>query len=61
MRRLDIALKHMADGARAAAFSKPKTIEECLADEILLAASYDSKSFAVARREELERIALSAR
>jgi small subunit ribosomal protein S7 len=61
LRRLDIALKHMADGARAAAFSKPKTIEECLADEILLAASYDSKSFAVARREELERIALSAR
>ncbi len=61
LRRLDIALKHMADGARAAAFGKPKSIEECLADEILLAANHDPKSFAVARKEELERIALSAR
>ncbi len=61
LRRLDIALKLMADGAGSAAFGKPKSIEECLADEILLAANHDPKSFAVARKEELERIALSAR
>lgn len=61
LRRVDLALKHMADGARQSAFGKPKSIEECLADEIILAANYDSKSFAIARKEELERIALSAR
>ena len=38
-RRIDIALRFMTDGARQAAFSNPRTIDECLAEEILYADS----------------------
>jgi small subunit ribosomal protein S7 len=60
-RRLDIALKNLAAGAFAASFNNKKPIEECLADELILAANYDMKSFAIARKEETERIAKGAR
>ncbi|MFN4133071.1 MAG: 30S ribosomal protein S7 [Candidatus Hadarchaeales archaeon] len=60
-RRLDIALRNLAAGAYAASFSNPKPIEECLAEEIILAANNDVKSFAVSQKEEIERIAKGAR
>ncbi len=61
LRRVDLALRHLTDGARNAAFRSSKSIAECLADEIILAANNDPKSYAVARKEEIERIALSSR
>jgi small subunit ribosomal protein S7 len=61
LRRIDLALRHIAEGARLCAFRSPKPIEECLADEIIAAASNDPKSFAISRKEEIERIALSSR
>ncbi|MFH1821662.1 MAG: 30S ribosomal protein S7 [Methanobacteriota archaeon] len=60
-RRLDIALKNLAAGAFSAAFSRKKNVVDCLADELELAANNDTKSFAVARKEEMERIARGAR
>lgn len=60
-RRLDIALKNIAGGAFAASFKSKKPIEECLAEELIMAANYDMKSFAIARKEETERIARGAR
>jgi small subunit ribosomal protein S7 len=60
-RRVDLALRFITDAARNASFSSNKTIEECLSEEIVLAASNDTKSYAVQRREEIERIAISAR
>lgn len=60
-RRLDIALRNIAAGAYAASFNNKKPIEECLAEEIILAANNDTKSFAVAQKEEIERIAKGAR
>lgn len=60
-RRLDTALKNLAAGAFAASFSSKKSIDKCLADELILAANNDIKSFAVARKEETERIAKGAR
>ncbi len=60
-RRVDLALRHIVEGARNAAFNNPKPIEECLADEIIAAANYDPKSYAIQRKEEIERIALSSR
>ncbi|MHC1586465.1 MAG: 30S ribosomal protein S7 [Candidatus Hecatellaceae archaeon] len=60
-RRVDLALRWLAEGARKAAFNNIKTIDECLADEIILAANRDSRSYAVAKRDEQERIALSSR
>lgn len=59
--RVDVALKHLTEGARMCAFNNPKPIEECLADEIIAAAAGDTRSYAVRRKEEIERIALSSR
>ncbi|MGC8556044.1 MAG: 30S ribosomal protein S7 [Conexivisphaera sp.] len=60
-RRVDLALRNIALGAREAAFSNPKSIEECLADEIIAAANGDTSSFAVKARIEVERVAAASR
>jgi len=60
-RRIDIALRFMTDGARQASYSNPKTIDECLAEEISYAAQRDNRSFAVRKRDEMERVALASR
>ena len=60
-RRVDLALRHLADGARQAAVNNPRSIEECLAEELILAGNNDMKSFAVAKRHEIERVAQASR
>lgn len=60
-RRIDLALRHICEGARQAAMNNPRSIEECLAEELILAANHDMKSYAVSRRHELERIAQASR
>ena len=60
-RRLDLALRFISEGARQTAFSNPKTVDECLADEIVAAAQRDTKSLAIRKRDEIERVALSSR
>ncbi len=61
LRRLDIALRNIAEGARRAAFKSKKSIASCLADEIIAAANNENRSYAVAKKEEVERVAKSAR
>jgi small subunit ribosomal protein S7 len=60
-RRIDLALRHITEGARAATANNPKPVEECLADELMLAAANDIKSAGVAKRHEIERVAQSSR
>jgi small subunit ribosomal protein S7 len=60
-RRVDFALRYIALGAFATAFNSKKTIEECLADEIIWASTSDTKGYAIQRKEETERIAQSSR
>ena len=60
-RRVDLALRLITDGARKASFSNPQPFEEILAEEIILAANQDTKSYAIQRRNEMERIAMHAR
>jgi small subunit ribosomal protein S7 len=60
-RRLDIALRNIARGTVDASFKNKKPVEECLAEELILAAKGDMNSFSVAKKEELERVASSAR
>jgi small subunit ribosomal protein S7 len=60
-RRIDLALKYLAVGATRSAHKNAKSFEECLIDELLLAYKGDSGSFAIARKEERERVARSAR
>ncbi|CAF1584858.1 unnamed protein product, partial [Adineta ricciae] len=47
--------------ARDSAFKSVKTIAECLADELINAAKGSSTSFAIKRKDELERVAKSNR
>ncbi len=60
-RRVDIALRNIAEGARRAAFKSKRNIASCLAEEIIAAANNESRSFAVSKKEEVERVAKSAR
>jgi small subunit ribosomal protein S7 len=60
-RRVDLALRHIVLGAKDSSFNNPKPIEEALAEEIIAAANNDPKSFAIRKKEEIERIALSSR
>jgi small subunit ribosomal protein S7 len=60
-RRIDLALRHITDGARQASVNNPRSIEECLADELVMAGNHDIKSFAVAKRHEIERVAQASR
>lgn len=60
-RRIDLALRHIVMGAKDSSFNNPKPIEEALAEEIIAAANNDPKSFAIRKKEEIERIALSSR
>ncbi|NLK25324.1 MAG: 30S ribosomal protein S7 [Euryarchaeota archaeon] len=60
-RRLDIALRNIARGTVNTSFKNKKSAAECLADELILASMADMNSFSVARKEELERVAQSAR
>ncbi|MEA1993583.1 MAG: 30S ribosomal protein S7 [Euryarchaeota archaeon] len=60
-RRLDFALRYIGLGASLKAFHSKQSFSEALAEEIILASSYDMKSTAVNKREEIERIAKSAR
>ena len=54
-RRIDMALRLMAQGSYAKAFGSKKAIEDCLADEIIAAYKLSSDSFAVSKKLEVER------
>jgi len=60
-RRVDLALRLLSEGARKSTFGNPRTLEECIADELILAANKDIKSYAVSKRNEMERIAMASR
>jgi small subunit ribosomal protein S7 len=60
-RRVDLALRHITDGARQSSVNNPRSIDECLAEELIMAGNNDQKSFAVAKRNEIERVAQASR
>jgi small subunit ribosomal protein S7 len=60
-RRVDLALRLISEGARQSSMHNPRPIAECLAEELILAANHDMKSYAVSKRHEKERIARASR
>jgi len=60
-RRIDLALRNICEAARQASINNPRSIEECLTEELILAANRDMKSFAVSKRHETERVAQASR
>ena len=61
LRRVDLALRFIADGVKEATFSNPKPIEEFLAEHLIISANNDPTSPSVKRKNELERIAQASR
>merc|ERR1711905_78109 len=61
LRRVNQAIWLLVTGAREAAFRNIKTIAECLADELINVAKGSSNSYAIKKKDELERVAKSNR
>ncbi|XP_046911471.2 small ribosomal subunit protein uS7 isoform X1 [Dermatophagoides farinae] len=61
LRRVNQAIWLLCTGTREAAFRNIKTIAECLADELINAAKGSSNSYAIKKKDELERVAKSNR
>jgi small subunit ribosomal protein S5e len=61
LRRVNQAIWLLTTGARESAFRNVKTIGECLADELINAAKGSANSYAIKKKDELERVAKSNR
>ncbi|MCK5234208.1 MAG: 30S ribosomal protein S7 [Candidatus Aenigmarchaeota archaeon] len=60
-RRVDLALRHIAQGTYASSVKSRKSAASCLADEILLAYKGDMKSRAVSEKQRREKESQGAR
>lgn len=61
LRRVNQAISLLTIGTRESAFRNVKSISECLADELINAAKGSSNSYAIKKKDELERVAKSNR
>ena len=60
-RRLDVALANLAKGAQQGTSKSKRTLTQCIINELTKASNGDVTSFAVSKKEEVQRIASSAR
>ncbi|MCL5429930.1 MAG: 30S ribosomal protein S7, partial [Candidatus Marsarchaeota archaeon] len=60
-RRLDIAVRNLAMATVTGSFKSKKDVVNALANELILAARNDVNSYAVKRKNEIERMARSAK
>ncbi|KAF8678174.1 eIF4-gamma/eIF5/eIF2-epsilon [Rhizoctonia solani] len=61
LRRVNQAVALLTIGTRESAFRNVKSVAECLADELINAAKGSSNSYAIKKKDELERVAKSNR
>ncbi|KAG2204685.1 hypothetical protein INT47_011981, partial [Mucor saturninus] len=61
LRRVNQAISLLTTGCRESAFRNVKTVAECLADELINAAKGSANSYAIKKKDELERVAKSNR
>jgi small subunit ribosomal protein S7 len=59
-RRVDLALGFISLGTMQSAFKNKQSMAQCLANELLMASNEDSRSFALRKKEEKERVAKAA-
>jgi small subunit ribosomal protein S7 len=60
-RRVDQALKFIAEGTQRGSYKSPQSADEALAQVLIGAADYDVQSYAIGQKEESERVAEAAR
>ena len=61
LRRINIGIYLITVGAREASFRTSKNIAECLADELMNCAKESNSSYAIRKKEEIERAAKANR
>ena len=61
LRRVDLALRFIADAIKEATFSNPKPIEEYIAEHLILASNNDPLAPSIKKKNELERAAQASR
>ena len=61
LRRVDLALRFIADAIKEATFSNPKPIEEYISEHLILAANNDPSAPSIKKKNELERVAQASR
>jgi small subunit ribosomal protein S7 len=61
LKRIDLALRFIAEGVRESTYSSPQSIEEALARELILAADNEMASHAIKKKNEQERVAMASR
>ena len=59
-RRVDLSLGFLTRGTLQSAFKNKKAVAECLANELIFASEEDTRSFALQKKEEKERVAKAA-
>lgn len=60
-RRVDQALKFIAEGAHSSSFKSATPAAEALAHQLIGAANFDRQSYPIGQKEEQERVAAAAR
>ena len=60
-RRVDQALKFIAEGTKRGSYKSKQSASEALATVLIGAADYDMQSYAISQKEERERVAAAAR
>ena len=60
-RRIDLAIRHLAKGSIQATRKSTRTLTQGIINEITKAASGDVTSFAISKKDEIERVAAAAR
>ncbi|MCX9013324.1 MAG: 30S ribosomal protein S7 [Candidatus Methanoperedens sp.] len=60
-RRVDTALRLISEGAHKASFTTKKPLPNSIADEIISAATWDVKGYAMGKKDNMERVSKAAR
>ncbi|OAG31183.1 small subunit ribosomal protein S5e [Nematocida displodere] len=61
LRRLNLSISTLTTGMRKSAFKNAKTLPETIAEELIAASRSNPNSFAIKKRDEIERVAKSSR
>nr|AKC94892.1 putative 30S ribosomal protein S7 [uncultured organism] len=61
LRRIDLSLRFLTEGILSSSFSSLRTFPESIADELITASRNETSSAGVKKKQELERVAFSAR
>lgn len=60
-RRVDVAIRLLANSVRRASFNNVRSVDEILAEQLISAGTNNPNSNAIKRKQDIERVALSAR